>query len=246
MGPRPLLPATIRPPTTTHIRFQHDSPTTAPTHFVPVPTLPTAASLGLLILSSLPMFRGPRWIKSAFARLVRATKRVPAWQWTELADTGVILGSVPRTDDQLKALRVDAGVRAVVTLNQRWEPQVSGGVGAACSRNGLGHLFLPTPDYSVPRQADIERAVAFISEHVQQGGKVYVHCNAGRGRSAVCALAYLMQTGGLSARGAYDLVAAQRRITPLPTRMWGFPRPQWLALLRFEASLERGGGMVMK
>ena len=32
------------------------------------------------------------------------------------------------------------------------------------------------------------------------------------------------------------LVASQRRITRLPTRLWGFPRPQWRALLRYEAS----------
>ena len=184
------------------------------------------------------MFRGPRWLKSVFARIVRATKRVPTFQWTEIEGTGVFLGSVPQSDEQLRALRNEAGVLAVVTLNQRWEPQVPGGVSAACGRAGLAHLHLPTPDYSVPRQADIERAVAFIREHVPKGG-VYVHCNAGRGRSAVCALAYLMQSGGWTAREAYDRVAAQRRITPLPTRMLGFPRPQWLALLRFEASLAR-------
>ena len=41
---------------------------------------------------------------------------------------------------------------------------------------------------------------------------------------------------GMSAADAYALVASQRRITRLPTRLWGFPRPQWRALLRYEAS----------
>jgi len=40
----------------------------------------------------------------------------------------------------------------------------------------------------------------------------------------------------MSAADAYALVASQRRITRLPTRLWGFPRPQWRALLRYEAS----------
>ena len=31
---------------------------------------------------------------------------------------------------------------------------------------------------------------------------------------------------GMSAADAYALVASQRRITRLPTRLWGFPRPQ--------------------
>ena len=36
---------------------------------------------------------------------------------------------------------------------------------------------------------------------------------------------------------AYELVAAQRRITDLPSRLYGFPRPQWRALRRYEATL---------
>ena len=50
-----------------------------------------------------------------------------------------------------------------------------------------------------------------------------------------CILAYLISQG-MSAADAYALVASQRRITRLPTRLWGFPRPQWRALLRYEAS----------
>ena len=138
-------------------------------------------------------------------------------------------------DKQLRELQA-AGVRAVVTLNQAWEPQAPGGVGAACERVGLAHLHLPTPDYSAPSQRDVRRAVAFIKAQIDGGG-VYVHCNAGRGRSAVCVLAYLMATDGLSAREAYEAVAAQRRITNLPSRLLGFPRPQWRALRRYEAAL---------
>jgi len=70
---------------------------------------------------------------------------------------------------------------------------------------------------------------------VQAGHSVYVHCNGGKGRSAVCTLAYFISQG-MSAADAYALVASQRRITKLPTRLFGFPRPQWRALLRYETS----------
>ena len=192
----------------------------------------------IAILSALPMFPGPRWIKSLFARAVRSTRPVPELHWTDLPGTGVVLGTVPCSDAHLDKLQ-EAGVTAVVSLNQRWEPQAPGGLAAACARAGLAHLWLPTPDYSSPSQRDIARAVEFIRDHVGKGGSVYVHCNAGRGRSAVCALAYLMQSKGLSAEDAYMLVAAQRRITKLPSTLWGFPRPQWKALLEFEKRLAR-------
>lgn len=200
------------------------------------PPIGGAASL-FLLLSSLPMFPGPRWLKTAFARAVRATKSPPAWDFTEIEGTGVVLGTVPLEDAHLDDL-VAAGVTAVVSLNQRYEPQLDrgrGGVRAACRRHGgLAHLWLPTPDYTAPTQRDIRRAVRFIGRHVARGGGVYVHCNAGRGRSAVCALAYIMEANGIGAREAYARVAKQRRITPLPTRLCGLPRPQWRALRREE------------
>jgi atypical dual specificity phosphatase len=207
---------------------------------VPPPSTPNVlgALAFLLAVSSLPMFRGPRWLKQGFARIVRSTKPVPAFHWTRLGDTQLVLGTVPTSDENLAELHA-AGVRAVLTLNQRWEPQAPGGVGAACRRTGLGlaHLSLPTPDYSAPSQRDIRAAVAFIEAQVADGGSVYVHCNAGRGRSAVCVLAYLMHARGLSALEAYEFVASHRRITRMPSRLCFLPRPQWQALLRFERAL---------
>ena len=215
----------------------------------PSATLPTLPLLGSLLLAacitSLPMFRGPRWLKSIFARAARSMKRVPAWHFTPLAGTNLVIGAVPTADEQLRELQ-DDGVTAVVTMNQAWEPQAPGGVQAACGRVGLAHLQLPTPDYSSPSQRDIRRAVDFIGAHVDEGGKVYVHCNAGRGRSAVCVLAYLMASGGLSAGEAYELVAAQRRITNLPSRLLGFRRPQWRALRRYEAALAKRGAATRR
>ena len=89
------------------------------------PTVGGAASL-VLLLSSLPMFPGPRWLKTAFARAVRATKKPPAWDFTEIEGTGVVLGTVPLEDAHLDDL-VAAGVTAVVSLNQRYEPQLDRG-----------------------------------------------------------------------------------------------------------------------
>ena len=194
-------------------------------------------ALAMLLLASLPMFSGPGWLKSTFARVARSTKGVPSWHWTELEGTSLYLGTVPTSDEQLQELR-DEGVRAVVSLNQRWEPQAPQGVRAACVRQGLSHLSIPTPDYSAPSLETIQKACDFIRHHVGGGSRVYIHCNAGRGRSAVCVLAFLMESRGLSAHAAYELVAAQRRITPLPTRLLGLPRPQWRVLQRFEKKLQ--------
>lgn len=197
----------------------------------------------LVVLSAMPMLPGPRWIKELFARAVRSTKPVPNFQWTEITGTGCVLGTVPCSDEHLSCL-YDEGVRAVVSLNQGWEPQAPGGMAAACDRVGINHLSLPTPDYTSPSQRDIRRAVDFITAETAKGGSVYVHCNAGRGRSAVCVLAFLIESRGYSAEQAYEFVAAMRRITKLPSRLWGLPRPQWQALLRFEREQQAAADRV--
>jgi atypical dual specificity phosphatase len=38
----------------------------------------------------------------------------------------------------------------------------------------------------------LQRAVAFIKKHSDEGNKVYVHCKAGHGRSAAVVFAWLM------------------------------------------------------
>ena len=94
-----------------------------------------AVSSASLFSLSLPMFPGPRWLKTAFARAVRATKSPPAWDFTEIEGTGVFLGTVPLEDAHLDDL-VAAGVTAVVSLNQRYEPQLDRGRGGVRRRAG--------------------------------------------------------------------------------------------------------------
>ena len=62
------------------------------------------AMVVLLLVQSLPMFSGPGWLKSAFARAARSTKGVPNWHWTELEGTSLYLGTVPTSDDNLQEL----------------------------------------------------------------------------------------------------------------------------------------------
>jgi atypical dual specificity phosphatase len=71
----------------------------------------------------------------------------------------------------------------------------------------MGH----TGDFSPPTLETIHACVAFLHAHVQQNHTTYVHCKAGRGRSTVIVLAYLMQHRGLSLDEAHAFVLARRR-----------------------------------
>lgn len=62
----------------------------------------------------------------------------------------------------------------------------------AYKRLGIEHLRLPTVDHFEPSPEDLKKAVAFIQKHESRGGRVYVHCRAGHGRSAAAVYAWLL------------------------------------------------------
>ena len=203
-----------------------------------------AIFLFLLWMLSVPICGAPRPVSTVFALLARSIKKRKKWGYTVVDGGRIVLGSVPRSHEHLLELRRGHNVRAVITLNQAWEPQVNGGVARACAQCDIEHLGLPTPDFAAPSQRDIRRAVEFMSAQIAAGGAVYVHCNGGKGRSAVCVLAYLVRTQKLSAHEAYAQVAAQRKIARLLERPLGIPRPQWRALRLYEESVRVEGDLA--
>mmetsp|Transcript_7086 Transcript_7086/g.9894 ORF Transcript_7086/g.9894 Transcript_7086/m.9894 type:complete len:275 (+) Transcript_7086:185-1009(+) len=107
---------------------------------------------------------------------------------------------------------------------------------------GMDHRQLPTPDFFPPRQKDLVEAVAFISKHINAGTGVYVHCNAGKGRSACCVICYLIYAHGWTALEAYDYVKERRRIAKLP--MLCGTRAQWRAIKIFARGLAQARRQV--
>lgn len=51
------------------------------------------------------------------------------------------------------------------------------------------------PDYGATDPVQIGKAMDFIQEKIQQGGHVYVHCKAGKGRSVLVVMAFLLKHG---------------------------------------------------
>ena len=60
-------------------------------------------------------------------------------------------------------------------------------------RLGIEQLWLPTIDFNPPTFEDVTRGVDFIKKHASLGGKVYVHCKAGRARSATVVICWLVR-----------------------------------------------------
>ena len=105
--------------------------------------------------------------------------------WWDEADPGLILGARPNHTDAQQLARL--GVTGVVnTCDEYAGPKES------YKKLDVEQLYLPTIDFTHPRIDDVETAVEFITRHVNQGGRVYVHCKAGRARSATMAICWLI------------------------------------------------------
>jgi protein-tyrosine phosphatase len=57
------------------------------------------------------------------------------------------------------------------------------------------YLWLPTIDHTSPTVEQLQRAASFITERIEAGEKVYIHCAAGVGRAPLTAAAYLVSQG---------------------------------------------------
>ena len=116
-----------------------------------------------------------------------------------------------------------AGITAIVNLREAKFSDVKKGIG------GKRHLHLATVDNTPPTAADLMRGAAFVSDEIQRGGKVYIHCGVGVGRAPTMTAACLM-TAGLSAEDALrqikktrpfiHLTAEQRRALDEFARHW--------------------------
>jgi len=107
------------------------------------------------------------------------------------------------------------GISAIINMREQRFSDVDAGIA------GERHLHLPTIDNTPPTVPDLSRGVAFASDEIARGGKVYIHCGVGVGRAPTMVAAYLISTGLTpqdalqqikQARPFVHLTAAQRAV----------------------------------
>src|SRR6476659_2435110 len=77
-------------------------------------------------------------------------------------------------------------------------------------RHGIAHREFLVPDVTVPDEAVLTEAVAWIDEQLAAGRTMLIHCAKGRGRSATVLAAYLMKSEDMSFDEARELLRARR------------------------------------
>lgn len=148
--------------------------------------------------------------------------------WYHRIDETVLLGALPFrsiTQDLLAE-----NVRVVITMTEPFETKFWVNTAEQWNSYGIKQIHLSTPDFiAAPTQADIKTGVQCIEEQRQRGTSVYVHCKAGRTRSATLVACYLMKRHTWSPQQAVEFIKGKRpHIT--------IRKKQWMALQEYYCS----------
>jgi len=202
----------------------------------PAPS-PAAASGGWLDWRAYSFGRSSVFnVSLAYNFALHDQKTRPWWsRVSEAPECGVLLGAMPFCErDHLARLIADEGVVAVLTMNEEFELE-PGLMATPVSRAqwadaGVAQMLQRAQDFQPPSVAQLNECCGFIEEHAKGGGTVYVHCKAGRGRSTVAVLAFLMKCRGMGVDEAVAHVLQRRPHIRCS-------RAQLQGVVRFAASL---------
>jgi len=86
------------------------------------------------------------------------------------------------------------------------------------SKHEIQHLRLPTVDFSNPQIENLFHGVEFLRTVRQENKTAYIHCKAGRQRSANLAACYLIDTYGMTPEEAARRIRSIRPSTIFGTR----------------------------
>jgi atypical dual specificity phosphatase len=135
--------------------------------------------------------RVARWIFGPSLAVRRALHGLTGRPWWVRLDAHVLMGAFPFAAD-VPALAA-SGVRGVVNLcAERRGPR------SRYRAHGLEELHLPVVDFAEPSEEVVAAALDFLRAHAARDERVYLHCKAGRGRSATIALCWLVERERIS------------------------------------------------
>ncbi|XP_035216041.1 phosphatidylglycerophosphatase and protein-tyrosine phosphatase 1-like [Stegodyphus dumicola] len=137
-------------------------------------------------------------------------EKLTSRRWYDRIDENVILGALPFRSITEKLIE-EENVRGVISMNEDFELQRWVTTEEEWKRRGVKFLQLHTQDiFHAPSQEKLARGVQFINEFVGTGSSVYVHCKAGRTRSATLVGCYLMKRHNWTPAQAVELMRNRR------------------------------------
>ncbi|VDP12188.1 unnamed protein product [Onchocerca flexuosa] len=168
------------------------------------------------------MFEGLLLYPTLGFNLLRNYLQPVKWAWYNRIDDSIVLGALPFRS-MLKELIEKENIGAVICCTQEYEMQA---VWKAMDekewrKGGIEFYALPMTDFiGTTSRSSIDKAVKFVDEIAQRGKSVYVHCKAGRTRSAMFVTCYLMRKNNWYPNVAFEFIKVKRPQVVLGNAQW--------------------------
>ena len=146
--------------------------------------------------------------------------------WTTGISKQVILGALPLQSSNHASILTHHpyNVTAVLSIVEDFElePSIVAEPVASTlwSKLGVSQKIINVEDMTPLTQDQLKESSKFIKDQINQGQNVYVHCKAGRGRSVMAVMAYLIDHHGLSSSNAYTKIKEKRPHVHLLKKQW--------------------------
>uniref|UniRef100_A0A7E4ZUB8 Phosphatidylglycerophosphatase and protein-tyrosine phosphatase 1 n=1 Tax=Panagrellus redivivus TaxID=6233 RepID=A0A7E4ZUB8_PANRE len=154
--------------------------------------------------------------------LVRNYVQPQRWQWYNRVDENLVLGALP-FKSMVTELKENENIGGVVCCTEEFETKAAYNAmdEAAWAKEGIKFHHVPMQDFTgSTSRHNLHSAVEFIDGVAKEGKSVYVHCKAGRTRSATVATCYLMYKYNYMPNVAIDIMKRQRHQIILRNAHW--------------------------
>ncbi|XP_075693925.1 phosphatidylglycerophosphatase and protein-tyrosine phosphatase 1 [Rhinoderma darwinii] len=120
-------------------------------------------------------------------------EKISSRKWYDRIDETIVLGALPFRGMSDRLVK-EENVRGVITMNEEYETRLLCHSSQEWKGLGVEQLRLSTVDFTgVPTLEHLQKGVEFVHRHRKMGNSVYIHCKAGRSRSATMVAAYLIE-----------------------------------------------------
>jgi atypical dual specificity phosphatase len=191
-------------------------------------TLPFRWSIALVTISLSGIVKFPHFLPKSLLYevaitdlIIRSwlTKKIP-WlnqEWWHEIVPGLVLGGIPLENYNHLQMLKEKGIDAVYAILEDFEANSLTFCSAPVLEKhwkdqGINYYRLSCEDMKAMSLKDLMKAVEWIHQQILMGKKVYVHCKAGRGRSAMVVAAYMMRYGAMSLKDAIQSLLAKRSV----------------------------------
>ncbi|CAD6192039.1 unnamed protein product [Caenorhabditis auriculariae] len=154
--------------------------------------------------------------------LLRNYVQPQRWQWYNRIDESLILGAMPFKSMRSELVEKE-NVGGVVCCTEDFELKAAYQAMEDQDWKELGVEFhaVPMKDFvGSASRPEIDETVQFMESVAAKGKSVYVHCKAGRTRSATVATCYLMKTRSWMPNVAFEFLRDRRHQVLLRNAQW--------------------------